>query len=68
MFLIISGICVVQCLKNAAKPIDRWTRTACAICCMNDKDGDNFITKDDLAVTYDMFCGGNGNQAESKYL
>ena len=67
-WVIASGTCVVQCLRNAAKPEDRWSNGACVTCCMQDMDGDNFITKDDLAATYDMYCGGNENQAESKYL
>ena len=58
----------MQCLRNAAKPVDRWSNMACAACCMHDKDGDNFITKEDLAVTYDMFCGGIEDQTKSKYL
>ena len=68
MFLLVSGTCVVHCLKNAAKPTDRWSQSACVVCCLQDKDGDNFITKEDMAVTYDMYCGGNEDQAESKYL
>ena len=58
----------MQCLKNAAKPIDRWSNSACAVCCMHDKDGDNFITKEEFAVAYDMYCGGNEDPAEIKYL
>ena len=52
-----SGKCHAQCLEYAANPSDRFSRGGCAMCCMKDKDGDGFITKDELGQHFDSYCG-----------
>ncbi len=57
-----SGNCVERCLVSSATPGDRWIYGACMACCLNDNDGDGFITKDDLAKTYEVYCGNEEEQ------
>ncbi len=63
---VVSGTCHAQCLRNAEKPVDRWSHVGCSVCCMHDKDGDGFLTEKDVDLTYEMFCGEDGNEQESK--
>ena len=52
-----SGRCQALCLRNAEKPGDRWSHIACSACCMHDKDGDNFLTENDITLSYELQCG-----------
>ena len=60
-----SGTCHAQCLRNAAKPVGRWSHVACSVCCIHDKDGDGFLTEKDVELTYEMYCGDDRDEQES---
>ncbi len=61
-----SGKCFERCLVNSAKPADRWRHGACMVCCLHDNNGDGFITKDDLAKTYEVLCGSEEEQQQGQ--
>ncbi len=52
-------------MEQAIKPPNRFSHAGCTLCCFRDKDGDGFITKEELGQDYDPFCeqGQNGNQS-----
>ncbi len=52
-------------MRNAANPSDRWSHASCSVCCMQDLDGDGFISEEDLMRGYDIFCGDN---VEGRYI
>ncbi len=36
--------------------MERWSHGACSYCCLDDVDGDGFITQEELGLRYDVFC------------
>ena len=52
-----SATCHRECLSNANTQVDRWSHFICSICCVVDVNGNGFITPEDRAHTYDVFCG-----------
>ncbi len=52
-----SATCHREGLGNANTHVDRWSHFICSICCVADVNGDGFITPEDRAHTFDVFCG-----------
>ena len=47
---------------------DRWSHGACSACCIDDFDGDGFITREDLGSAHDAYCGNEDGNHIIAYL
>lgn len=48
-----------MCLCEFSDVSDRWGHIACAVCCMDDIDDNDYITAEDMEQHYEDMCGGD---------
>ncbi len=57
-----------MCHGQAKHPLGRWSKAACAYCCMWDISGDGFLTEAEMMQHYHNACGDDEEQQQGTHM